>query len=231
MQAYNINYIIFLDELLMTSCERTEDICHGILNADLNIKWSCNGRLNYARSKTLDLMKKSGCVFINYGIESLDRQALKTMNKALIPKQIHQGVQNTLDADIRPGLNIIFGNIGEDKRSLDMGVDFLLKYDDHSQMRTIRPVTPYPGTPLYDYAIAKGLLKDCEDFYENKHINSDLLSVNFTSLSDDAFHEALFEANKKLIDAYFTQQKEKTIQTAHKLYTMQDVSFRGFRKT
>ena len=27
-----------------------------------------------------------------------------------------------------------------------------------------------------------GLLRDCEDFYENKHINSDLLAVNFTDM-------------------------------------------------
>jgi len=52
---------------------------------------------------------------------------------------------------------------------LRKGVDFLLKYDDGAQMRTIRPVTPYPGSPLYYYAIKKGLLRDCEDFYDNKH--------------------------------------------------------------
>ena len=55
-------------------------------------------------------------------------------------------------------------------------------------MRTIRPVTPYPGSPLYYYAIEKGLLKDCEDFYEKKHLNSDLLSINFTELTDNEFH-------------------------------------------
>jgi hypothetical protein len=51
------------------------------------------------------------------------------------------------------------------------GVVFLLKYDD-AQLRTIRPVTPYLGPLLFNYSIKKGLLKNCEDFYENKHINS-----------------------------------------------------------
>jgi radical SAM superfamily enzyme with C-terminal helix-hairpin-helix motif len=70
-------------------------------------------------------------------------------------------------------LNIIFGNIGDNKRTLNKGVEFLLKYDDGAQIRTIRPLTPYPGSPLYCYATEKGLLKDAEDFYENKHTNSD----------------------------------------------------------
>ena len=78
-------------------------------------------------------------------------------------------------------INFLYlGQIEEHK-----GVEFLLKYDDGAQMRTIRPVTPYPGSPLYYYAIEKGLIKDCEDFYENKHLNSDLMAVNFTKLNDE----------------------------------------------
>ena len=124
-------------------------------------------------------MKKAGCVFINYGIEAIDNDVLKNMKKSLTTEIIIKGIQATLDAGVSPGFNIIFGNIGDNRQTLKKGVDFLLKYDDGSQMRTIRPVTPYPGSPLYYYAIENGLLKDCEDFYENKHTNSDLLAINF----------------------------------------------------
>ena len=48
--------------------------------------------------------------------------------------------------------------------ALDEDVDFLLKCDDHAQMRTIRLVTPYPGTELFEYAIKVGLIKDTADF-------------------------------------------------------------------
>jgi hypothetical protein len=98
-------------------------------------------------------------------------------------------------------------------------------------MRTIRPVTPYPGSQLYSLAIEKGLLKDAEDFYEHKHINSDLLAVNFTDISDDQVHAALFEANQKLIDMYFYKKRQAVIAQAKKLYLERDGSFRGFRHT
>ena len=215
----------------MSSEERTEKICEGIIKSGLKIKWDCNGRLNYAKPDILKLMKDSGCVYINYGIESMDQKALFTMKKGLTVKMINQGIQNTLDSGISPGYNIIFGNIGETRESLQLGVEFLLKYDDHMQMRTIRPVTPYPGSPLYEYAIQKGLLKDCEDFYENKHINSDLLAVNFTDLTDDEFHEALYEANVTLMNAYFDHARTKAAETAHRLYMEKDTSFRGFRQS
>ena len=171
-QKYGVTYIVFSDELLMSSIERVERLCADFIKNNLNVKWSCNGRLNYAKREILKLMKKAGCVFINYGIEAMDDDVLKNMQKNLTVTQITKGIEATLSAGVSPGFNIIFGNIGDTKESLKKGVEFLLEYDDGSQMRTIRPVTPYPGCPLYYDAIKKGLIKDCEDFYENKHANS-----------------------------------------------------------
>lgn len=229
-QKYGITYIIFSGELLMASVEEMIRLCEDIIKAKLNIKWFCDGRLNYAQPKALSLMKQAGCVFINYGIEAMDDQILKNMNKALTTKQIIKGIEATLDAGISPGYNIIFGNIGENTETLNKGVEFLLKYDNCAQMRTIRPVTPYPGSPLYYYAIEKGLLKDCEDFYENKHINSDLLAVNFTDMSDEEFHRCLLEANTRLLTNYFQKKLSATIGQTEKLYLEKDASFRGYRQ-
>lgn len=228
---YDINCIEFSDELFMSSIQRTEMLCEKFIKHKLNIKWTCNGRLNYAQSNVLKLMKKAGCVFINYGIEAMDNNVLKNMQKALNVDQIIKGIEATLKESISPGFNIIFGNIGDNKETLNKGVEFLLKYDDCSQMRTIRPVTPYPGSQLYYDAIRKGLLKDVGDFYENKHINSDLLSVNFTELDDEEFHLALLEANTRLMKNYFHKLLYSQIGKAKKLYIQKDSLFRGFRQT
>jgi anaerobic magnesium-protoporphyrin IX monomethyl ester cyclase len=226
---YGITYVSFQDELLMSSVERTENICKAFIKAKLNIKWNCNGRLNYAKPELIKLMKDAGCVLINYGVESMDDIVLKNMNKSLTTKIIVEGVENTLKSGISPTLNVIFGNIGDNKKTLKKDVDFLIKYDDCSGLRTIRPVTPYPGSPLYYHAIKNGLLKDCEDFYENKHKNSDLLSINFTTLSDDEFHTLLYKANWKLIKNFYKKQNLKIKKQIKKLYLERDSSFRGFR--
>ena len=228
---YGITYIAFADELLMSSEDRTMRLCEAFIRSDLKIKWDCNGRLNYAKPHVLEMMKKAGCVFVNYGIEAFDDQILKNMKKALNTAQIVKGIEATIAAGISPGYNIIFGNIGENRETLNKGVEFLLKYDDGAQMRTIRPVTPYPGAPLYYHALEKGLIKDCEDFYENKHLNSDLMSVNFTTLSDREFHEALLDANSRLLENYFKKKLASELERARKLYLENDTGFRGFRHT
>lgn len=228
---YHISYVAFGDELLMVNPQRTISLCESFINSGLNLRWECNGRLNFASEEVLKIMKKAGCVFINYGIECFDDEILKVMNKNLTTDQIVKGIEATLAAGISPGYNIIYGNIGENAETLKKGVDFLLKYDDHSQFRTIRPVTPYPGSPLYYYAIEKGLLAGAEDFYENKHTNSDLMAVNFTTLSDEQYYKELFAANQTLIENYFNHQKQSYLSSCKKLYIDRDSDFRGFRQS
>ena len=228
---FGITYISFSDELLMSSAERTINLCEAFLKAKLNIRWECQGRLNYAKAEVLKIMKEAGCVFISYGIECMDDLVLKNMRKGLTTELIVKGIEATLELGISPGFNIIFGNIGENREALKRGVEFLLKYDDCAQLRTIRPVTPYPGSPLYYYAIKKGLLKDCQDFYENKHINSDLLAVNFTDLTNDDFHMALLEANTRLAENYFRKRLSMMREQINNLYIKKDYRFRGFRQS
>jgi len=229
---YGINYIAFQDDLLMSSVEHTEAVCLEFLKRDLPVRWNCNGRLNYCSEELLQLMKDAGCHFINYGIESMDQKVLNNMKKGLRPEIIEKGIQDTLKVGISPGLNFIFGNIGDTRETLEKSVNFLLKYDDFAQKRTIRPVTPYPGSPLYYEAIKRGLLdknNPAEDFYETKHLNSDLIACNFTELSDEEFYESLKWANKTLMKNYFDSQRESTLCQIENLYDAKDASFRGFR--
>lgn len=229
-ENYNIKYFAFADELLMNSKQRTVELCQAFLDENLDIYWDCNGRLNYADIPTLEKMKEAGCKFINYGIESLDDATLKVMHKGLTREMIVKGIENTLKVGISPGLNIIYGNIDEPLSAIDDAVEFLLKYDDHAQLRTIRPVTPYPGCELFEVAKQRGLVKDTEDFYENKHNNSDLLAINFTKYSDEEIYKALYDANMRLIKNYIENSKNNMEKVCHNLYINQDSNFRGFRQ-
>ena len=79
--------------------------------------------------------------------------------------------------------------------------------------------------------MAQGLIKDTEDFYENKHLNSDLISVNFTQYSDDEVYDALYKANMKLIKRYQEIQAKESEKICKDLYYNHNTKFRGFRST
>ncbi len=226
---YQISHFDFEDELLMASEKRTEEICEAILRLPFVIKWDCNGRLNYAKPQILCLMKKSGCEYVNYGIESLNQKILNQMGKGLNLDQIYQGVETTLNVGLSPGLNLLWGFPGDTEQNLKDEVKFLMEHDPCDELRTIRPVTPYPGCRLFDEAVEKGLCKNAEDFYENKHKNSDLISINFMDIPTKDAHTMLFGANEELIENYVGKKTKKTLDSASRLYLLGDTSFRGFR--
>ncbi len=227
---WDIRHFMFYDDLLMESEARTIGLCEAFIRSGPpDMTFTCQGRLNYATPEVLKAMSRAGCAYIYYGVESFNDDMLKTMGKALDTETIRRGLQNTRAAGIRFSPNIIFGNIGETREHLQNSVDFLLEYDDCAQLRAIKPVTPYPGSPLYKYAIAEGLLEGPADFYENKHTNTDLLSVNFTPLSDDEFYRALLHANIQVIGHYSSQMQENYLEQLWSLYRDKDAAFRGFR--
>ena len=227
---YRISYITFVDENLMSSSLRALNFSEALKKSNLNINWDCMGRLNVATTEVLSAMKNAGCTYINYGIESVDQTSLNLMEKDLLVQEIYDGIENTIKAGLYPGLNIIWGNIGDDESTLEKAKDFLIKYNTPLQIRTIKPVTPYPGTKLFKIAIERGLLKDADDFYRC-YLNTDLLTVNFTCLSEEKYYEILFEANKSITKAYYEKASERAIDGYKRCYFQNDLSFRGPRHT
>ena len=228
-KTFMINYFDFEDELLMSSVKRAEAICEGISRLRFKIKWDCNGRLNFAKSEILKLMRSAGCEYVNYGIESLNQTILNQMGKGLTIDQIHQGVNHTLLAGLSPGLNLLWGFPENTEEDLWEEVKFLKEYCPGDELRTIRPVTAYPGCPLFEKGKKDGLVKDPEDFYENLHVNSDLISINFMGYSDKEAHKMLYEANNALITNYYSKKLDISLAAAKDLYINNNTEFRGFR--
>lgn len=225
---YGISYIFFVDELFMFSKKRVFEVTEAFIKADLKIRYFCTGRLNIATPEILDMLKRSGCVYIDYGIEQFDNDALTAMDKKQTEEEVVRAIENTQKAGIQICFNIIFGNVGDTKRSLRKSLDLLRKYNDYGQLRAIRPVTPYPGSPLYYHAIKKGLLKGPKDFYE-KHKNLELLTVNFTDIPEKEFYDLMFDANKEIIEDYYEHLKKTAARSFRKVYYEKDIDFRGTR--
>jgi radical SAM superfamily enzyme YgiQ (UPF0313 family) len=228
--TFGVQHVQFADELLMSSKDRAVEFSEAIIALPFKIKWDCNGRLNYADPEVLKIMKKSGCNYVNYGVEALSDEVLQKMNKKLTVETITKGVEATIEAGLTPGLNIMWGNPGDDTETLRRAVDFLMRYDGISELRTIRPVTPYPGSQLFEMACDEGMIEDSADFYERKHVNSDLFTVSFMDgISPKEADMHLFRANERLLSAYYMRCAAASSARAKAFYTGADSTFRGFR--
>ncbi len=66
-ERFRVNYIIFDDELLMLSVKRTKEIAQAFIDCDLEIKFWCQGMLNYASQdmEMLHMLKRQDvCLLI-----------------------------------------------------------------------------------------------------------------------------------------------------------------------
>ena len=231
---YKVKYFLFEDELFVLSKKRLEQFYIALQNANLDIKYICSARVNLIDEELLTLMKNSGCIFINYGFESMNQKVLDAMHKNTTVEQNDNAAKLTRQFEIPFGLNLIWNNKFDTVETLKENKEFIIKYNMFDQLRTIRPVTPYPGCELYYDAVEQGLLKGPDDFY-TKFKNSDLIMVNFTDLKLDDMYDALFKTNKELIYDHYKRtglgmnEADHIIDGFYRLYYEDFYKFRGAR--
>ena len=233
-EKYDVTYLQMQDELFVFSKKRIFEFRDALEENDLKIKFACDARVDIFDEELAKCLKECGCQFLNFGMESSDQNVLNIMKKNTTVEQNIQAAEISRKVGIGFALNFIWGNIGDTEGSLKNNVKLIKKYNPYNQIRTIRPVTPYPGCDLYYEAIKRGLLSGPEDFFD-KFKNSDLLTVNFTDIPEDRFYKLLFGANRELIlDQYMHTTKDvgsahKLINDFYDLYFRGKITFRGAR--
>ncbi len=231
---YGVNYFTMLDELFIFSKKRLYEFRDALKDKGLEIKFSCNARVDLFDEELAVALKDCGCQFLNFGMESSDQTVLDLMKKRTTVGQNIRAAEIAGRIGIGLGLNFLWGNIGDTEESLRSNVELIKKYNTYDQLRTVRPVTPYPGCDLYYEAIKKKYISGAEDFF-TLFKNSDLVTVNFTDIPEDKFYNLLFDANKELItDHYMHTSKdmaraESMINDFRELYFGDNSSFRGAR--
>jgi anaerobic magnesium-protoporphyrin IX monomethyl ester cyclase len=199
---YGVNYFKFSDELAIISKKQILKLTQEIKLKLPTIHYRMDCRVSLFDDEIATALKESGCVFLNIGFESSSQMVLDQMNKRATVEQNINAAETAIRHRIGMGLNVIWGMPGDDEKSLRDNAEFIKKYNQYDQIRTIRPVSPYPGSPLYYQAIAEKKLTGPQDFFD-RFKNSDRYMVNFTDLSEEKIYSLLGEVNKDLIFDHF----------------------------
>ena len=232
-ERYGVNCFILQDELFLLTKRRMLDFEDELRKANLKIKYSCNARVDIIDEEVVEILKRTGCKFLNFGFESSDDKVLELMNKNATAEQNLKALEAVKKiGGIGIGLNFLWNNLGDTEGSLWKNAKLIMKYNTYEQIRTIRPVTPFPGCPLYYKLIEMGKLKGPGDFFD-KFRNSDLMFINIMGISDKKAYKLLLEVNSELIRSYYKNTTgdmtnvEKLIRQFRDLYTGKVAKFRG----
>jgi len=231
---YGVTYFHFLDELAIISKKQILNLTNEIKNNFSDIRYRMDCRVSLFDDEIAQSLKKSGCVFLNIGFESSSQLVLDQMSKRATVMQNINAAEIAIKHDIGIGVNMIWGMPGDNERTLRENASFIKKYNQYDQIRTIRPVTPYPGSPLYYKAIKEGFLDGPGDFFD-KFENADRYMVNFMGIPEDDIYSMLIDVNSDLIYDHFKntnndmKKAEKMISDLHELYRNSSYIYTGPR--
>jgi anaerobic magnesium-protoporphyrin IX monomethyl ester cyclase len=154
LAGLGIHSVHMYADLFTLNRDHVMGICQGLLDRGLRIRWTCNSRVDFVDPEMLDLMGRSGCWMISWGIESGDPDMLRSMHKGITLEGIERATRWAHDAGIRNWGYFIIGLPGETEASIRHTIDLAktLPLD----LALFHIAAPHPGTPLFFEVVENG---------------------------------------------------------------------------
>ena len=160
-KEFGVRYIRFLDDLLIVNKKWTIDLCRGMAERGLDdLTWACDGRVGLVSEELLEKMKNANCIVIFYGIEFGNQRILDLCKKGFTIKQVRETIDLTSKSGISSYGYFMMGypteTIETVEDTINLSKDLALNHGLDSAGFSI--VTPFPGTPLYEYCKMNNML-------------------------------------------------------------------------
>lgn len=221
---FGVDFIAFLDENLMTMNAYTRgawlpEICDLWIKEGLQpecirkgvphdpetcqgVHWGGTSHVSLVNTDVLKLMRRAGCTYLDYGMESFSNRILKTIGKGATAKTNERGVKMTMEAGIRPIPNQIIGFPDEFFDSIH---DCMRAWDTTGIVARPFFATPYPGSEwyhVYKHRIIEQYNGDLESFLldlgDATKITA-VISANFTAVELLGIRELMIARDYKRI--------------------------------
>lgn len=154
LKSLGVGYIHMYADLFTLSREQVMGICELLIKEKLDIIWTCNSRVDYVDEEMLQLMGKSGCWMIAWGIESGNYEILKHARKGADPAKAARALQWSRDAGIKNWGYFIIGLPGETEETIQETIAFSKKLP--LDIALFHIAAPYPGTPFFFEVVKNG---------------------------------------------------------------------------
>jgi radical SAM superfamily enzyme YgiQ (UPF0313 family) len=193
VRDFGVKEIHFEDDNLTFNRQHVTRICELIIERGLKISWATpNGvRADKVDEKLLRLMKRAGCYYIVFGIESGNQDILNNIRKAETLKDIERAVNLAHKIGLMTQGFFILGLPGETEQTIKNSVDFAKKVPlDRAQFLILDLL---PGSALwtehkdefkYDY--------QKESYHEPTWVPATITAEKLKEWQPKAFREFFF---------------------------------------
>jgi len=162
------NVVFFVDDNIIGNRNHAREMLARLI--PYNLKWVGQASTAIAKEdELLDLCRKSGCMGLLIGFETLSSEKLASVRKGFNdPRRYMDVIRKVHDYGIGVSGAFVFGLDGEDEGVFDRTYDFVQKAKLESPYFSI--LTPYPGTRLFSKLESEGRIIDRD--WANYNTNS-----------------------------------------------------------
>jgi len=143
--------INIVDDTFTLNKRHATEVCEEMLRRNLKVKWSAFARADTITPDLAQLMRKAGCEWVLFGVESADENILRTIKKGITPADVELGVKIATEAGINVFNSFILGLPGESMdtalKSMAFAAEIHRKYGARYGFHILSPL---PGTELYE---------------------------------------------------------------------------------
>lgn len=159
-EKYGVEGLWISDDTLTTNHEHLKKVCK--ITKKYGILWGCMARVDSITDSVAKMMKESGGVEINFGLESGNKRILEEIiQKRTNLERAREAVRICKKHGIQVLASFIIGLPTETEKEIQDTFDFALDLDLDGYLTFI--VVPFPGTKLYDMI---GVKINPKDYYK-----------------------------------------------------------------
>ncbi len=155
---YKIRYVVFSDDELVINKKFVKDYVREMKERGLDLPFACGARVDHVNKEFMKFLYDNGCVILYFGVESASQETLDKIGKRIRIEQALKVFQWKKELKGAAMGSFILGFPWETIDDMKRTVELAIKLDpDYAQFTAL---TPYPGTPMYHYALKHDLIED-----------------------------------------------------------------------
>jgi magnesium-protoporphyrin IX monomethyl ester (oxidative) cyclase len=158
VNKYGTKQIVFTDDEFTANWKFVRDFVNEIRTRGLDIKFSCGARVDHMSKDIMKLLYDNGCNALYFGVESASQETLNRIGKKITLEQARRVFQWKKELKGFATGSFILGFPWETVDDMKQTAELAVKLGpDYAQFTAL---TPYPGTPLWDFAVKNNLIVD-----------------------------------------------------------------------
>jgi radical SAM superfamily enzyme YgiQ (UPF0313 family) len=158
LQRLGAKYAFIVDSVFNSSPRHVTEVCEAILRRNLKLPWGCFLRPQGLNPEMMRLMGRAGLAHIEFGSDSFCDEVLAAYRKDFTFEQVLHASEMAGREKIDFCHFLIAGGPGETRDTLERGYKNSLRLNGAVMMAVVG-MRIYPGTHLFEQAVAEGRLR------------------------------------------------------------------------